>query len=605
MRLLAPFNCGLDFHNAIQITHLRRFSNVGHHHNKAQPVSKPRSRLYTCSYKDYITNSKTLRSLSEIYDKDQLIAQIRKLPISPFTTFLGECISHNFNISNNLWLSFRKMQKNSVEMKRIDWAYIYQFRFNQSQVGILNFNSQWRKIYDKEMVSVYNSSYVCWLLNTNQMELACQYAMLFLKESEIPLSIVFMILTRANDPVRLETVFDLLSNKPIDLPNELWTQILQLGLETNNYTIVKEVYKRYIMEGFSGGKITLEEAVLSLMPATNKVFDSMTNSLLMQVLQVFATHGDTTLTIDLIESHFFHKIVAGGTALNKEFCVKIIESHCYNADSDHESFENILDLIDVFAQKDVSGGIVSADLFQAMNSKFADYNTISGAESSDAEVVIPKDEKDNLSLARTSVLHDFVVQTMEYVQRLHPKTRGIFTDCLLNYAATYLNHSSIVQTLSALQYTCPATITELNELDFDSILYSLSKSSSKRCALHYLKYLKSIGIKPSPQMYSWMLNCTLRGHYESSVIYFLKSYYQDHDSLIGPMIQTVKDLPDNGKLGKLKHHLLGHKSLDLNHLFDVSEDDIFSKAGPVHPSKYYEAYDLKDLAKLETIFPIS
>lgn len=605
MRSQDALNWCLKFQRLTQNSSVRRYSNVVQHTNP-QSIQNSNSRRQNQSSKTY-TNSKILQCLSEINDRESLTTYIQKLPISSFTMFLKNCIDQNFNVSNNFWMRFRKRETKEREKELIDWAYIYQFRFNRSQVELLNFNAQWKNMYNEEMVSVYNLSYVCWLLNTNQVDLASQYVVKFLKESEIPLTLVFRTLLKSNDMTRLHSVFKILLDKQIDLSDELWTEILQLGLENNNYPIVKEVYTRYIMEGFSNGKISLEEAVLSLMPETNKIFDSMTNSLLMQVLQVLAIHGDTTLTMDLIESHFFHKIVAGGAALNKELCIRIIESHCYSTENNGTSFEEILDLIDVFARKDVSGDMVSADLFRATHQKFANYKPISQSESSDSEVLKPKTRSDQLSLAKTDTLYDFVVQKMEYTQHLHPTTRSIFIDCLLNYVATYLNHSGIVQTLSALHFANPASIKDLTKLSFNLILYSLSKSSSKRCAVHYLKYLKSIDIKPSPQMYSWMINCSIRGYYEPPVLYFLWNYYQDHAALQGTMKQTVKDLPDEGTVGQLKYHLLesdNNKAAVNSFHVKANEDNILNKTGFKSHNKYHEKHDLDDLAKLKAILPV-
>ncbi|KAI5958344.1 hypothetical protein KGF57_002700 [Candida theae] len=393
----------------------------------------------------------------------------------------------------------------------------------------------------------------------------------------------------------------------MDLDDDLWLQILQAGLESNNYPIVKEVYTRHIMAGFSNAKITLEEAVLSLISQSNKIFESMTSSLLMRVLHVLAMHGDTSLTMDLIESHFFHKVVAGGSALNKELCVRIIESHCYSTANGGTSFEEILDLIDVFAMKEVEGGIVSTDLFQAMNHKFANYKLSAGeAESLDSKVVKPKDRGGVLSLAKAATLYDFAVHSMEYAQRLHPRTQAIFIDCLLNYVATYLNHTGVVQTLSALHYANTSVVKELGTSSFNSILYSLSKSSSKRCALHYLKYMKSVGIKPSSQMYSWMIKCAMREHYEQPVLFFLWHYFQDHATLQGTMKQTVQDLPNRGLVGNFKTQLGNNNDALFDSLgIELNENCITAKSGPLTHSKYYETYDLHDLAKLETIFPVT
>ncbi|KAG5421461.1 hypothetical protein I9W82_000552 [Candida metapsilosis] len=584
-----------------QLNHSRKYSDA-----KVYTQSSSSTRRRSYSGKGF-TNSKTLQRLSEIYDVESLLSYLQELPTSPLNAFLKQCIQHNFHVSNNLRLSFQKRQESEASKRLLDWAYIYQFRFNQSQTDILEYNASWKKMYNKQMLPVYNSSYICWLLNTSQGQIASVYVIKFLKESEIPLSLAIKVLLENQDMKRLEFVFELFHDKTINLEDYLWLRVLQVGLENNSYQIVKEVYTRYIMAGFSNGKITLEEAVLSLMPESNRIFESLTNSLLMNVLQVLAMHGDTTSTMDLIESHFFHKVVAGGSALNKELCIRILESHCYNAENGGTSLEEILDLLDVFATKEVKGGIESTDLFQAMNHKFANFGSVTDSDDSNSDVVSLRDKSDKLSLAKLGTLYDYTVQSMEYAQRLHPRTKSIFIDCLLNYVATYLNHTAVVQTLMALHYANPASIKELSTSSLNSILYSLSKSSSKRCALHYLKYLKSIGITPSHQMYSWMIRCTMREHYEFPVLYFLWQYYQDHAVLQGPMKQTFNYLPSNGLFGELKSQLIeGNNIAAAFELLcnELSEDRIFAKTGPTVHGKYNESHDLKDLAKLERILPI-
>lgn len=600
LRPVGMLSWRFKFRATISHIHLRQHSIVVHNRRG----SIPETRLPQHS-NELPVSSKTLQSLSEIYDRESFIVFVDQLPNSAFSTFLKDCAKCDFNITNNMYMLVRKAQKNMRARNLVDWAYVYQFRFNQSQVGILNYNLNCKKLLKKEFVLLYNLSYISWLLNTSQEENASQYVIQLLKDSEIPLPLVFETLLKTRDTTRLHTVFEHFANEEIDLSDELWTQILQVGLEVNDYKIVKEVYLRYIMKGFSGGRITLEEAVLSLIPNSNKMLNSLTNTLLMHVLQVLAMHGDTTLTIDLIESHFFHKVVAGGSALNKDLCVRIIESHCYSIESNESSFENILDLIDVFAKKEMNGDTISADLFQAMNHKFASYKL--NNQMSEADIINPQSDGQALPLAKTTVLHDFVVQIMSYVQHLHPTTAKIFIDCLLNYVATYLNHSGMVQTLSAIHYVSPDSIKELNELSFNLILYSLSKSSSKRCASHYLNYMKSIGFKPSPQMYSWMINCALRGYYEPSVLYFLKQYYKDHITLRGVMKQTVQNLPNKGIIGRLKQQLIENDSVgtQLNLLgVDTNEDIFLAVTGPKLDRKYHATYDLDDLAKLKVIFPV-
>lgn len=105
-------------------------------------------------------------------------------------------------------------------------------------------------------------------------------------------------------------------------------------------------------------------------------------------------------------------------------------------------------------------------------------------------------------------------------------------------------------------------------------------------------------------MYSWMINCSIRGYYEPPVLYFLWNYYQDHAALQGTMKQTVKDLPDEGTVGQLKYHLLesdNNKAAVNSFHVKANEDNILNKTGFKSHNKYHEKHDLDDLAKLKAI----
>ncbi|KAI5960451.1 uncharacterized protein KGF55_004744 [Candida pseudojiufengensis] len=565
--------------------------------------------------------------------------------LPPSMQLLQNARRNNFNISGNIWINHQRMCKSNVhEIQLVDWVGLFAFRFNNQILDVLQFNNHWKRIakYDSSLFPIYYSSFICWLINTDQTYLAAKHVIQYLMTEHndpnlIPIGTMISKLVDNEDLSMIRKILKLSLKRDYRLSHEVWSKILNLGLKNNDYAIVKQAYTQYVMEGFTDGKISIEESILSpSLVSKNHVFQSMSDSLLMQILQIFSMNGDTKSTIDLIESHFFHKVVAGKSALNKSLCLKIIESHCYDDDEEGiSSMEFILELINTFVKRtkhNPNDALNAKDLFRAMNRKIGhlDLGIVKRKEPevnrpmNDQIPVITPGHSDNetyLVLANTTTLHDFIVRNIRFIDQhnFDAKSKSIFIDCLLNYISTYLNHTGVVKVLESLHYLDPQNLEYLNSNSFDLILQSLSNSSSKKCAIYYHKYMKANGMEFSPDKYIWLIQSCFNEFYEPTVTYLIYHYFKDHvvghfaESQISTLIDIIPDDVE-GQVLKLKNFLMQKSTKSVVAIDDcykylgstINENEVvlFSAFGPKHKRRYFREYDEIDLSILKKVLPI-
>ncbi|CAK9438031.1 uncharacterized protein LODBEIA_P23820 [Lodderomyces beijingensis] len=424
---------------------------------------------------------KVRQRLLQIYKKEQLASFVEEIKRSSPRLgnkleyrYLAESKDENFVRSNNTWMAYHKQAKNPVTRAKIDWLYLYLFRFNNDLTDVAKYNKAWIKIHEthgESLVQIYLSSYICSLLNTRQTHLAIRYFVQWLVEGKVDLTVMplakildvmigegyaedlatvlRMCLTKSNlSPMAMMTT----TKSKMMVGDDVWVRILNFGLTHDVYELVQLAYCNFIMRDYPDGKISIEDVVLSN-SKDNAMLRSFSNNLLMQILRCFASHGDVDSTIDLIESHFFHKVVAGGDAMTGELCVEIIESHCHDKSEDvrdkekeeqqEEDIEKIVELVDVFVRKSIAvktEPITAQDLFLPMGRLF------SAIDKGKNEAMFPR-----LNL----------VNILEIATRddLLPETKEIFEKCLLDYMMNYRSVRAAVDaiafTMKAAQFSTP------------------------------------------------------------------------------------------------------------------------------------------------------
>ncbi|KAI3405607.2 hypothetical protein KGF56_001625 [Candida oxycetoniae] len=406
---------------------------------------------------------KIVENILRIYDTSELRRTISELEAmscldeSPCIEFLIKSQSVDFKITNNIWMRYRKSCKSQQEIDKVDWLYLYLFRFNASMNTVPNFSHQWMKISQNNtsLFPLYMSSYICTLINTKQSELAIQYFMQLLNDETIndieylPIAKMIQVLIEEDDHKNLLRVLEVVASRQLALISDsLWVNILEYGLKMNNYDIVLHTYRNFIMRQFPLAKITIDDVILQREKPNDLLFISFTNSLLMQILRCFSSHGDVDSTIDLIESHFFHKVVAGRETMSAELCVQIIESHCYRKSQGTEteteteteignSIQSIVELIDVFIRQSFasrSEQIEAEDLFLPVSSKLASL----GIGSEDC-IVTEFEMNQVLKSIRENDFHD--------------RTVKIFNACLLNYILNYEVHRETLQMVCFCEFS--------------------------------------------------------------------------------------------------------------------------------------------------------
>ncbi|EMG50393.1 hypothetical protein G210_4555 [Candida maltosa Xu316] len=263
--------------------------------------------------------------------------------------------------------------------------YLNAFRVNKSPLNIMLLNEFWCKHGNQSLENTYVMSHLLNLFNTNQEMTAINTLIDYLDNnsrskdflSKIPDKFIHYML-EIQDFERLNFLLTQFVRNNVKLEDKMWVLILKVGLDTNNYEIVKHIYKHYIMEGFTEGKITLENTILS-QPMSESVYQTFTDSMIFQVLHTISMYGDTQSTEDLIKGHFiFNGLAKEDILLSKELGIKIIESHCYcnsTVDGQDNSIKDILELIDVLG-KQVE--LTSFDFYECMNYKFKNWKSTEG-----------------------------------------------------------------------------------------------------------------------------------------------------------------------------------------------------------------------------------
>ena len=338
-----------------------------------------------------------IESKEELKEFLDLIEKIQ-VPVfkdCPFIQFLLSSRKDDFHVSNNLWIRHRKVCTRDIEQSQVDWVYLYLFRFNDNIVHIPNFNLQWIKISEHfpDLILIYMLSYLHSLVNVGQKELAINYFLDWVKDKRIdvqhfPINKLIEILVSEKDHEILPNVLHELKAKKIaSIDDMTWVKILAYGLRNSIYKLVLIAYRDYIMRQYPTGKIHAEDVILNQKVSNDSVLNSMSNKFLLDILQCFSVNGDVELTMDLIESHFFHRLLTGGTKMNKDLCVRIIESYCYRLEVQRrqnkqkisfEDMQKLIVMIDQFVKNNLEANlplINAQDLSLPMSILFGGSNS--------------------------------------------------------------------------------------------------------------------------------------------------------------------------------------------------------------------------------------
>lgn len=463
---------------------------------------------------------------------------------------------------------------------------------------------------DSESLQVlYHSAFIHTFLNTNQNQLALE---LFEEQLHVinekadnkfkllkllPIVRVLDILSSNKDSSKLLNILRIVteiqkknSTQGNIINDQHLIKYLNTALSTNDFNLTEYIYDNYIMYGLENSALTSENVLFEASYKRNAFFNSINDTLIYEILNIFVTKGDVKRTLGLIESHHIHKTLKGERALNKDLCVNIIESYCYHPnlhdDWDYseytnmvkrdESIKRVLDVLESFVIKLEKENVFLGykDLSSSFSYKFLNYKAhdkviekaklmredilnriINSEENAIHTTVLPRkvvnfnlrSSESGNSLANLEVLTSFISEHVQYLKSksFSDKTITLFINCALNHVNLYQNFSATVRILLALNKANPNFISDwLNQDLYNIISNTLSNSTGgKICSLYLFKFLKNEG-ELTHHHYSCLLSANIRGNIHHNLQYFIYNYLRDFKGEINySVLALLRDIP--------------------------------------------------------------
>ncbi|RCK58069.1 hypothetical protein Cantr_06593 [Candida viswanathii] len=523
-------------------------------------------------------------------------------------------------------MEFRQEQRSSnLYPEKLMKLYLYIFRFNRLSLNIMFLNLAWLKYGTIYLYDTYVLTYLLNLFHSGQKQPCMSQLVGYLRSQHgdtvdflqsLPDAFIEYML-ETQDFAKLHFVMSQFVANGVRMKDDMWMAVLLAGLQYSSYDIVDLVYKNYIMKDFPRGRFTIEDAVLNRATVGDKsVFHTLTDTLILEILHTISRNGDIESTEDLIKGHFIYKALSSeNQALNKDLCIKMLESYCYHDTSSSDvdgddSVKRILDLVNTFVHQ---ANLSSVDVLECMNHKFRNWKADTRALNSKNEVALNENldsdrapllrddtnlhsSKYGVVLANLSSLNEFVnIHTRHMIrEKFDGKTHTIFINCLLNHMVVFLNHTGLVAALRCLHHVYGENFMNyLDDVSWKLMTQSVSVSTSKKCARFYFDYMKKHGIQISPQQYAGFIRACLNGdYYYGYVTFYVKHYLKDYGKLNREMKRGLYvAVRDDSTLQELIAKLTRGENIKT------------TKTTPSISREYLKYYDERDLDTLQKIFP--
>lgn len=378
-----------------------------------------------------------------------------------------------------------------------------------------------------------------------------------------------------------------IQRSPDIIPTEDWAKFLDLAVSKNHYGLTKIIYTKIIMAGLD--LLSVDEVLTSNIVATLESKSPMLATLsahtLEAVLHTLASHGDVSLTLNLIEWHYIHKEMRGESALSKELCIEIIRSYCFyneepsqlkNDESD-ASVERVLDVLESFIQRlkkdfvytDISDAvsyklntlnIFDENVAAARRKELATADFLNGLEETDSKArkLSNRNMSDSLQgnvLMNNKLLHQVITQHLRYMldKQMSLKCIQIYIECILNHVNKYQNTSGLVSAMMAMKSFKHDLMSWLTPSVFNIAFKSISNSPAAQMTGSTLySYMKQKGLAVSRANLEHLIYSSLRGSQFNSLLeYYLHEYLSTSPQKINLQImhriRNYSALNDDGR----------------------------------------------------------
>lgn len=359
------------------------------------------------------------------------------------------------------------------------------------------FDSLLLRVSDDDIELRYLGTVVSILLNSKQYISAIEQFKMSLKSfldweqhkklySNFPITKLIESMCSVQDCHALTLLLRGASTDPSIIARQNWLKCLSLGLALNDYDLVKLIYDD-IFASSMDRDISVDDVIfdnkLNRLENQNEILGSSSDSIVSDILHTFASHGDVTLCLSLIDLHYVHKTLKGKKGLTKEICIDIVRSYCFHDSNvspiqqgeDDDSVKKVIDVMHNFmimpngrfTYKDVS----DAFLQRMHNFRVFDKNVEDSAHrenvtlqriqnSLEDETILPrktlsaqnsKSKQGNVFM-NLDILKSFVHDHAMYIQSQNygRATMTLFLNCVLDHIQKYQNFSGIITVFEAI-----------------------------------------------------------------------------------------------------------------------------------------------------------
>lgn len=494
------------------------------------------------------------------------------------------------------------------------------------------------------------------LLNSNQYTSAVEQFNLSLKSfpssdqrkkiySNFPIVQFIEAMCDAQDCLNLISLLRGASKDPKILSHHLWLKCLSLGLHLNDYALVKLIYDVVITTKIDG-QITIDDVIfdnkLDRLEEQNEIFGSFSNSTVSEILHTFASHGDVTLCLSLIELHFVHKTLKGQKGLSKEICIDIVRSYCYHESKESaieqgekdESVKQVIDVMHNFltmqnvqiTYKDVSDAFLQKLYNYRVFDKNVEDSTLKEniilqriQDSTEDETILPrkllsaqvsKSKQGNVFM-NMDILGKFVIDHAMYILNsgYGKRTMSLFLNCVLDYVQKYQNFSGIITVFEAIHEVNKQSLSEWLDADlFDLLSRCLANSPAAMApGFKLFLYLKSTEYEFTSKIVENYIFSALR-NFENTLL--LEFYVYEYLTLMnGSCCSLLKERLSNAILKNAEISQIANFLENLETYDDWREvwtlKMFVTRASQVLPEQIinsrYSEIDLRDLARLNKV----
>lgn len=518
------------------------------------------------------------------------------------------------------------------------------------------FDSLLLRVIEDHVEFRYLGTVISVLLNSNQYLGATEHFQLSLKSypswdqhkklySNLPITKLIDAMCAAEDCHSLMVLLRGASRDPSIIKLQDWLKSLSSGLLLNDYRLVKLIYDVIITNNIDG-KITVDDVIfdnkLNRLEKQNTIFGSLSDSTISEILRTFASHGDVTLCMSLIELHYVHKTLKGKKSLSKEIFIDIVRAYCFHESGDSpimqgESDDSVKNVIDVmhnfldmqngqFTYRDVS----DAFLQKMYTFRVFDKNVEDSAhreniklqriqDSLEDETVLPRktlsaqvtSSKQGNVFMNTDILKGFVQDHSMYIldKGYGEATMSLFLNCVLDYVQKFQNFSGAITILEAVHELNKLYASEWLNTDLYDLLSRCLATSSAAMAVGFKLYLhlKGKNYVFTPKVMENYIYSSLRNPEETSLLEF---YVHEYLSLTNGSCSTLLSLRLSDIASKSESFRQVAEFLaNLRGLEDWREawasKSFVCKASQVLPeyiiNSRYSEIDLRDLIRLDRI----